>query len=72
MNPHINERSPALPPWGHLHDSRNLFLMASDSFFFCYLKGLRRGAVIENTSHCHLEDLRLSYKSLLVVSLGVT
>lgn len=43
MNPHINERSPALPPWGHLHDSRNLFLMASDSFFLLLSKGSPKG-----------------------------
>ena len=66
MNPHINERSSALPPWGHLCDSHNLFLMVSDSFFLLLSKGSPKGGglFLRMILIVIWEDFRLSYKRL--------
>ena len=60
MNPHINERSRALPPWGHLMTASRIAFERQPPISRRVAKGLPLNTLdetfshIENDSHLHL------------------
>lgn len=64
MNPHINKRSRALPPWGHLMTASRIAFERQPSISRRVAKGLPKGRPVDtldetffyigNDSHLHL------------------
>lgn len=64
MNPHINERSPALPPWGHLMTASRIAFERQPSISRCIARDEPKGTPLDtldetfshigNGSHLHL------------------